>query len=350
MNKNQNVKTKAEVTERVWKRMKAVLDERGISQTALLRMCEAQGYKISQPELSRLFSGKLHLNLYQMIAFSDVLETAADRFINEDSIFRKLHVSGKSFITNPCDEAFSGYLGSYHTIFCSTSPFENNRVLRGKLDFCPVVRGDICEASFWLDTGEKDLRGNAIIKYYQGQLIISRKIGVAYCVLSNEQIGELNMIEFRHRNFLVKQAECRLGLVLTAAAGEKKNPVCQRMFLSRIRISDESLSKFIPFLKQESEEVWIRKQDLLLMKREEYPQLNIEDLLNKCESDEYILVDEKTLRKGRRLSRVEVAELFSAIKSISFNSFLASLEEEDDSRIYSLLSLLRDSENSKTMK
>lgn len=337
MNKNRNVKTKAEISGEVWNRIKAVLDERGISQAAFQRMCEARGYKISQPELSRLFAGKLQLNLYQLIAFSDVLGISADYFINEENVFRKLHVVGHSFITDPYNEAFEGYLGSYHTIFCSTSPFENNRVLRGKITFNPSERGDICEALFRLNTGEKDLKGNPIMKCYQGQLIISSRMGVAYCVLSNEKIGELNMIEFRHRSFLVKQAECRLGLVLTVAAGETKKPVCHKMFLSRMRLPEESLHKFVPFLKQESEEVYIRKKELLMLEQDEYPELKLEDLLNRCDSDEYIMVDEKTLRKGRRLSRVEVAELLSVLKEISSSSFLVSLDEEDDSRTYSLL-------------
>lgn len=334
----QGVKSKTQLSEEIWKRIRSILNKREISQVELQKLCKECGYKVTQPEISKLYSGKLQLTLYQLTAFSEALNVPIDFLVNERDNFNRFRVTGQSFITNPADEAFSGYIGTYNTVFRSTSPFEN-KDLMGKISFLPSEKGDICEAEFELDTGETDLKGRKIIKKYQGQLIISYKMGVAYCILVNELIGEISVIAFRHRTFLVKQAECRLGLVLTVSAGEAKKPVVHRMFFARSELKENVMEKIIPFLKLESEEVLVREKDMLEFadkgNRTGYDFLS---LLNHGEEEKYILIDEKSIRKqDKKLSRSDLAELYSYIKRYSAGTFLTALEEFDDNRTYEIL-------------
>lgn len=75
-----------------------------------------------------------------------------------------LNVSGKIFITDPKDEAYNGYLGTYFAIFRSTSPFEEKWLSR-KITISPSGDTDsFCKVSFELDTGERDKKGHPVIK------------------------------------------------------------------------------------------------------------------------------------------------------------------------------------------
>lgn len=338
MKDNEKMKTKNELSENAWKRIRKLIEERHISQVELQRMCREQGYRISQPEISKLFSGKLQINLYQISAFAEALGVSTDYLIYEKEMFHRLHVDGSAFLTDPANDAFDGYRGDYYVVFHNTSPFDQN-VLHGKLSFSISPKKDICQALFELDSGEMDDQGLPIIKRYQGQLLISKRLSVAYCILVNDRIGEISMIEFRHRSFLIKQAECRLGLVLTTAAGENKRPVTHRIFLSRTPIDEETLSKVLPYLKQEPEEILISVNDLeTVIKECDSIKYNLRSFLESNEKETFILLDERMIRnKNRRLNRFEIAEIMSALKKYSVGQYNLALSEKDDNTTYDLM-------------
>lgn len=333
----QEKKTKSALSEKIWARIKAILQERHISQIELTRLCEEHGYKVSQPEISKLYSGKLQLTLYQLSAFSEVLGISTDYLINEKEIYRRFQVTGQSLVVQPSDDIFHGYLGSYYTMIHSTSPFED-KVLYGKISFSPSKKGDVCEAYFELNTGERDTKGKPIIKIYRGQLIISKKMSVAYCILANEEIGEICMIEFRHRSFVIRKAECRVGLALSASSGESKVPVVQKILLSRYPITEEIQQKILPFLKIESEDVLIRTGDLLALAEKNKLNFNFSALADECEADEYLLIDEKAIRKvNRKLNRYEMAEIMCLIKEASSGEYLVTVSEQDDGSAFNVI-------------
>lgn len=346
MNETSFLKTKTEVSVNAWVKIKKLLQEQKLSQTDLVRLCKKHGYSISQPEISRLYSGKLLLNLYQLAAFADVLGVSTDYLINDKEIFHRLYVDGRSFITNPSDVAFDGYLGSYETVFCSTSPF-NQKVLHGKMYFSASEKGDICQAVFELDTGHTDPHGKAITKIYQGQLLISKRLNIAYCILVNDLIGEISMIEFRHRSFLVKQAECRLGLVLTVASGENKLPVTHRIFLTRTPMDKEVTRKILPYLKQETEEVLIAKNDLEnIHEIEGLEDFNFGSLMTSGLQESFFIINEWALRKvNRKLSRLQISEILSKLKEYSFGTYNLYLREEDDNATYDIVRQNDDSDH-----
>lgn len=336
MIKKEYYKNKTEICDEIWERIKMLIEKKNISQAELQRLCEAHGYKITQPEISKLVSGTQHLNLYQFIAFSEVLGISANHLINEKLSFQKVQVSGSSFALNPEEDEFTGYLGSYYTAFKSTSSFDD-KILHGRITFLPVERAKLCGALLELDTGEIDAEGNHIFKFYQGELIVSKKMGVAYCILINEKIGEISMIEFRHRNFFVKQAECRLGLVLTVSAGEKKEPVTHRIFLSRTELDMQSLNYLIPYLKQEMDEILISKQKLAEIVEKLNKNADFSELLLK-NKEEFFRIDEKDIRRiNPHLSRGEVAKIMAFIKASSLGSFSCFLSEAQDGACFELI-------------
>lgn len=83
MKEIKTVKTKQEVSEKIWNRIKSILKEREISQLQLGKICMEHGYSVSQSEISRLHTGKVPLTLYQLIAFAEVLEIPASWFLDE---------------------------------------------------------------------------------------------------------------------------------------------------------------------------------------------------------------------------------------------------------------------------
>lgn len=344
-------KSKNGVSEAVWNRVKEILEKRKVSQVRLKAMCEESGYSISQPEISRLFSGKAKLTLYQLIAFSDTLRVPLDQLIHpvlDAGILQisdidnraDFQISGDSFITNPFQGAFDGYLGEYRTVFHCTEPNED-KFLYGKIWFNKNESKHICEVIFKLDTGEKDQNQKAIIKEYHGQFIVSARMNVGYCILLNERMGEICSLEFRHRSFLIKQAQCRLGMVLTVSAGELKRPVVHRILLCRNEITPVLLSKVSPFLKMGIGEVMVSRKALteLIYHSEKLNNFNFESLLKHSDFEEVAFIDESSLRKiNRRISNLEMAEIIAALRNISYGTaYVSYLSEKEDSQTYDIL-------------
>lgn len=331
----QKSKTKEEISGFAWERIRKILEERHISQVKLRNMCLKKGYRISQPDISKLYSGKISLSLYQLVAFSEVLDISIDYLVNGRSQYGRFQTRGERFIRNPSDDAFKGYLGTFHTVFCSTSPFEENRIVRGKIHFRLSKDKDICETVFELDAGEKN-NGKPIIKYYYGQLIISR-MGVAYCILANDKIGEIGMIEFRHRDFLINQVESRLGLALTTTAGGKRDPVIHQILLSRYYIRDSELHRITPYLKLEDKDQCLIKKKNVMDCFEEC-NIEISKLEATSDTEEYMLIDQKILPMiNRRLSRSQIAEIEGMLKAMSYSGYHNTIDEEADDAVFDIL-------------
>lgn len=311
------------------------LQRRHMSQAQFLIKCEQLGYHLTQPELSKLLSGKAPVTLYQVTAFAKVFGTSVEQLVTgREGTERILNIHGKAFITDPQDEAYNGYMGTYYALLHSTSPFEANW-LSGKLTFSPSDGlNEFCSAIFELDTGERDKRDQSIIKRYKGELIISRWLGAAYCLLLNESIGELSIIQFRHRNFFVKQVECRMGLVLTTSAGESKLPTAEKIFLSRERLSEKEYSQIQPYLKFTEEELVIAGKDLEKL-ASSFTDIEFTTLKEEGRATEYFLLDERTLRgKGVSVNRQERAQLIREVRERAVAPWLYCISEREDSLVY----------------
>lgn len=326
---------KVEFREQVKKNLQLEMKRRHISQMQLLKKCKELGYHLTQPELSKLLSGKTPITLYQMTAFASALDTSVEQLVSgAKRSERLLNIGGKSFVSDPKDEVYNGYLGTYFTILHSTSPFED-RWLSGKLTLSASKEMDgYCKASFELDTGEKDKKGHSLIKLYEGEILISPYLGVAYCVLVNELIGELSVIEFRHRSFFVKEVECRIGLVLTTSAGENKLPLTQKIFMARKQITEELAQAILPFLKFTLDEIPLTKEqleELCIM----YPEIEFVPMKDRGREVQYCLLSEKTLRgRATSVTREKRAALIRAVRDCAAASWSYSVTEREDSLAY----------------
>lgn len=335
----ENMISKSEVSDEIWGRVKVILETRGISQINLEKLCAEQGFRVTQPEISRLNSGNSQLTLYQLIGVSKALKIPVEQLINPQALAVDFQSAGGAFITDPDHAEFEGYKGKFYTVFHSTNSY-SEKFLYGELNFGKDNISHICRADFELNTGELDSKKKPISKRYGGQLLISGRMGVGYCILYNERMGEICNLAFRHRAFFVKEVQCRLGLVLTVSAGEVKRPAVHRIFLSRYPISEDILSKISPILKLDSNhnEVLVSCRVLKELEKEcIYPNFDFNALIEKSFMEDYVLVDEASIRAvNRRLSNYEVREILSSIKD-GCGSFTSYLNEADDSYTYDIL-------------
>lgn len=150
----------------------------------------------------------------------------------------------------------------------------------------------------------------------------------------NELIGELSVIEFRHRSFFVKEVECRMGLALTTSAGENKLPVTQKIFIARKQITEELAQAILPFLKFTEDEILITEEKLEEL-RILYPEIEFVLLKDRGREAQYCLLSEKTLR-GREASvnRERRADLIRAVRERAAASWSYSVTEREDSLAY----------------
>lgn len=252
-----------EIAGRILEEMK----KRGMKQTQFISHCAELGIKISQPDISKILSGKKAPNLYQLAAFGRGLGVSTDYLLFGHETVRE----------DFCDPHYSEYLsdgssgkvgseyeGTFQLIFISTAQAED-KLLQGILTISKEQR--VYVAKLKLDTGEQDFQGERLYKEYSGRFLVSSSMGAAYILLKSEKIGEISMICVRHRNYLLKEVECRLGLFLTASAGDVKEPVAGRVLLFRntlIDRVDELMNRLRPWLYLTDDVIKIEKDKKIM--------------------------------------------------------------------------------------
>ena len=329
--------SKKELSERIWGKISETIHRLNLSQVELEEMCRQKGYRVSQPEISRLTSGKSQLSLYQAIALSDVLDIPLDQMVGVKSSKKSTIISGGSFVTEPTDKAFEGYLGTFYTVFHSTEVY-SDEYLHGKLVFSQMNGNKICGAIFELNTGVKDQNGHDIIKRYHGQLIISIRQRTGYCILVNERMGEICSLEFRHRDFFVKKMQCRLALVLTVTAGEIKHPVAHKMLLSRQVITPSILREVGPFLKFRDGDIRISLDAINEIKnKNDESSLGFDFSELKFQGEQIGVLSEADIKKvKRKLSSIQLVKIVSRLLENSEEAFLHGVCESEDSQVYEI--------------
>lgn len=306
-----------------------------LNQKEILERCAKNGFEISQSEISRILSGKTGITLYQAMALSKTLDISLDRlaFSSDYEEETRLKVPGTSFIEDPVKREFNGYTGTFHVYFQSTSRYED-KILNGTLRFEPDKEERICKAYFDLCTGEKEIGGKEKVKQYTGQLIISKRVETAYCILACKEIGEISLICFRHRDFFVKNVLCKVGLSLTVSAGDK-TPVVHQLFISR-RNWEEDKEKMIIQLLRMSQSAILIPED----KRENLPR-EYADLFEAISRDKkgYYEINIQALMDKRISSRKEKLEFLSLLEELAEVPSDFRLSGEMDRFLYFLYSI-----------
>lgn len=333
---NTEDKTKKQILEEIRTRINSLIKEKNITQKTLAELCQKAGYDITQPEISRLMNGKGTITLYQAIAFAKVLNITLDRLIDEtyERPIVQLEISGGNILTDPfANKEFASLMGKYHVIFHSTA-MDEDKILEGELDFTGSSSGKICLADFKLNTGDRNALGKALYKKYQGQLLIAKSVDTAYCLLANERIGEICVIEFRYRDFQVRSLNCRLGLVMTVSAGDIKQPTVHKMFISRDPLYGEEKNIIVQMLRMDSGKFLVSKQTLLDIQKE-YPRFSsvCGELLSRS-FKEYVEVNESLIEINTKLKRKETIEFMSLIKKREELPYTMALRAKEDQFSY----------------
>lgn len=94
-------------------------------------------------------------------------------------------------------------------------------------------------------------------------------MGSCYCLLENEQIGELCFIVFRYLYLNNEKLKCRVGVVATASAGDNRRPTMHRMLICRGGISDEKLEILKAQLLLNTSDILISKKNLERLRSQE---------------------------------------------------------------------------------
>jgi transcriptional regulator with XRE-family HTH domain len=253
----------------VARRISNAVKEIKISQEKIAERCkEKLNFEITQSTISKILnyssSDESRLNsisLVQVIAICDALELDIAQILKvtpddvdiasvlADSKFGTKNSRISSFIFDPSDDAFSGYLGKYYCYFYPTISTEE-KLLTATLEFSSNTIYDeerVCDAKLVLDTKNFDDNRQLIKKEYSGRLIISKPQTSCYCILSNPKIGEICMLSFYHRYYFSQKLLCRLANVLTTSIGDDRRPTVHRMLISRRELSEE----FKDFIKAE---------------------------------------------------------------------------------------------------
>lgn len=339
-------KDRAEQNKRVVSIIKSHMAQKGLKQSDLLRKCEEKGYSLNQSELSRILSNSVSLGLYPVLALADVLEIDPSVFMFEEQRRASLlDLSPEVFAMDPEDRAVKSYLGRYSTLFHSTDVQEQDKVLHGRLILyqeheTTANRAEAyCGAYFSVDTGVKDLQGNPVLKKYRGRFIISKHLDVAYCILVNNEWGEISFIEFRHRVFYLKNVECRVGMALTVSAGEKKVPVAHKFMIYRepYELTEAQEKLLVNELKMTTGEIHMKAEELERAK-EFLEQKTYNRLKESGIEESYYVLNETILKYvSPHMSGREARGLFELLKGYSDEEYGMYIREEDDAVVYSSL-------------
>lgn len=336
--------TEKEIREAVVCRVKAIMEEKRYTQKDILGRLAQIGWQISQSELSRLLAGNVKISLYQISALARVFDMSLDELVNGNS--RQIEVYGEKLVRNIRDSAFDGWRGKYFTIFSSTAAGED-KIIRGELFLEPGERG--CDARYSLNTGEKNVYGVEMYKEYRGVAVISNNMQVVYIILNDQSAGELCFVEFRYRIFRIKDAECRMGLVLTTSAGEEKTPTAHRMFLTRNELTQEQIGEMRGALKFAGKQIRIEKNDLdkLLTDTENKANYVLCKALEKEYAKEVIEIsyEELVYKLSReKCSKIERAEAIGRLLRLCKNEMNVTVGKNDDDMSYDMLHYLRHKE------
>lgn len=315
------------------------IKSKNLQQTQVLELCRLKGYTLSQPELSRILAGKVTLGAYQMIALCDSLDLEMTEVLQlKQSKRNRIEFNAEAFITNPENREITPYLGSYSVIFRSTD-MQDDKILTGRL-FIYEEEEAVCQARLSLDTGEQDMQGNAILKKYKGQFFISKQLGIAYCLLTNNSWGELCLVEFKHRSFLLKQVESRVGLVLTTSSGEKKQPVTHKMLIYRENhsLSPEQEQLCLNMLKLNNDMLFIEKNEAETICEAGEERELLEKVFAVLPAVSYYALDSAVLKSiNKRLSNVQISKLLAMLKEYSTAEFVDRISENEDGDIFNII-------------
>ena len=244
----------AKYEDAIRRKLDALLRTHGYSQIQFSEMLKERGLDLggngAQGNLSSILKGRRRIPLSLIVHVCDIFKITLAELVDEnfggarqaaevysDDLLQLIPYLGDNFVINPSDHHFSGYLQTYH-VYLFPSQGDDTRIRTGKLHLEP--EGDVCEAVLEINTN-KIRDGQPYTKIYRGRCIISTTMRSVFILLTDQDKGELSVLNFRYHSLTTYPLDCRIACVLLNATGVEHPPTMQRMFLSRTEIAPEHI-------------------------------------------------------------------------------------------------------------
>lgn len=303
---------------------------------------------IAQSTISKLLNGEANFSLNQLIRISEALKDNIFNTISSDDLGCQYTPASDAIlelsetdniILNTDRPAFKGYLNTeYNTYFLSTVSGVKD-IITGKIKF-KSSSSKHCEVDFTLYTGKKDILNKDIVKHYTGIMLISIPLSTCYCILKNEEIGELSFISFSHMFLLNESMRCRSCCVLTTSSGEQRRPTVNRMIISDYRFDFKDKNDYIFLfgqLKMNNKKILIYNKDLLeIEKYTQFKTVDFSNVYNKTKDSDIIEIDENLIL-GLEININQKIDLINQLRAVSLADSKNKISTNTDEFLYSYI-------------
>ena len=259
--------------------------------------------------------------------------------VYSDDLLQLVPYLGSNFIIDPSDSHFTGYLQTYYVYFFP-SQGDDEKLRTGTLKL--MANGSVCEAVLSIRTN-KIRNGQPYTKVYRGRCIISTAMQAIYILLTDQNTGELTMMNFRYRKRTYTPLQCRIVCTLINSTGEEHPPAVQRMFLSNTELREEDIPYIIPHLYLNHGLIRIHQDRLEELRTQaEWCRSAIDELtLTNQPQRIYCLDEDDVLSTARRhLGKEEVHKFLSMMRSFSEHERIHKASRRADLLSHKLLRAL----------
>lgn len=305
----------AKYEDAIRRKLDALLRTHGYSQVQFCEMLKKRGLDLggngAQGNLSYILKGRRRIPLSLIVHVCEIFHITLAELVDEnfggarqtanvysDDLLQLIPYLGDNFVIDPSDHHFSGYLQTYH-VYLFPSQGDDTRIRTGRLHLQP--KGNVCEAVLEINTN-KIREGQPYIKIYRGRCIISTTMRSVFILLTDQDKGELSVLNFRYHSLSTYPLDCRIACALLNATGVEHPPTMQRMFLSRTEIAAEHIPLLQTHLHLNSGMIPVRKDQLDSLRddRSEYHDVIDELFRTNHPQPVYYLDEDDVLSAARR--------------------------------------------------
>ena len=237
------------VNQRLVRNVNYIMRQRDVNANMFCEYCQ-QKYqiKVNQGNLWKALKGEVKIDVLLAQLLCEWLDADMKSIVwREMSLAEcviernKLDQHHDVFVMTNENREFDKYNGLYYCYFYPTVSGEE-RLICGTVCIKICSYTHKCDVIFEIDTHTKTSDGKSkYIKKYSGSLMLSKKKDVCYAIVSNEELGECNLLMFRH---VVPSNKAYIGgmaAVLTISAGGTNVPTFHRMLISRKKIAENDM-------------------------------------------------------------------------------------------------------------
>lgn len=327
-------------------KLDALMKANNMTQLQLIEKLKERGLDADQGSVSLYLSGRRSIPLSIIVHLCDIFQVSLAELVNENfnsprqvggsrpvpqiysnDLLQLVPYLGDKFVVEPSDAHFSGYLQTYH-VYLFPSQSDDTRIRSGTLQL--QAKGSVCEAILEINTNK--LRdGKPYIKAYRGCCIISTTMRAVMILLTDQEKGELSVLNFRYHNLSTYPLDCRIACTLLNATGVEHPPTMQRLFLSRTKIDDAHLPLLQTHLFLNGTTIHLRKERLEALREMDSSYHSVVDELLRTNQPHcvYDLYEDDILSTARRCLSKDGIPLRNP-EDPEVNQFLARLRTLSD--------------------